>query len=1129
MNKKTLFNDGWMFAKTHLEATPEIRDYQPVALPHDWLIYQTEALYEDSIGWYRRPYYYHHATVPNVSLYFEGVYMDSVLYVNGQIAFEWKYGYSSFEADISPYLHVGENMIELKVTHQAPNSRWYSGAGIYRDVYLIERADDYITTHGVYVHTRKLKDDWVVELETTVKRPHQGQLIQTITKAGMNVAEAIVPVTDAVVAQSIVVPTPHLWSSETPHLYELTTKLVIEGTLVDQQSERFGFKDVVMDPSVGLIVNGKQMKIQGVCEHHDLGALGARFNKEAMRYRLQLLKEMGVNGIRTAHNMPAKAVMELCDEMGFFVVSEAFDMWERQKTPYDYGRFFKDWVNRDVKSWIERDRNHVSLLMWSIGNEIYDTHASERGQAVTKQLMALVAQYDPKENARPTIGSNFMPWKNAQACADLVKLAGYNYAEKYYRAHHLAHPDWVIYGSETASVVQSRGVYHFPYDKSILADDDEQCSALGNSATSWGATSPEFCITTERDTPFSLGQFIWTGFDYIGEPTPYHTKNAYFGQLDTATFKKDTYFIYQAGWTNYKDAPMIHLFPYWDFNPGQTIDVRVATNAPIFKLFLNGTLISHQTIDHVQGLNIVPTIPITFEPGELTAVAYDENETIIATDRMSSFGDAKVIDVSANKMTMEANNEDLVFVTIQMRDEVGEYVRNANNRVAVKVTGAGCLVGLDNGDSTDRDPYKGLSRRLFSGKLMALIQATDEFGPITVEVTSKGMRPEVLTLEACASGTVTKQSVYSRNLPMPLVLGNEDEVPIRKIELVPRGGKVLNQDVPTVAVDYHVYPPEATYHAIEFSVVTDGGAKTTLAALDEEEGMVKVTARGDGNFRLRATSRNGSKKVRLISELDFTATDLGIAYKDPYQLISGSLYDDHIGEVSSGNERGFATGRDGETVIGFSNIDFGAMGSNQITLPIFTLNDEKYRLQIWDGKPATPDATLVCDGSYQKASIWNVYQPETYQLAKRLTGIHDIYFVTEDKMHVKGLQFIPYNRKDQVNKAVEADAIYGDTFTMQEDRVAGIGNNVSLTFNDFDFGEAGVTHIGLTGHSPIDKNTIHIRFSDGATEEKQVIEFTETEGLTEKDFQLDPVYGKQVVTFIFLPGSSFDFHSFRFW
>ena len=271
------------------------------------------------------------------------------------------------------------------------------------------------------------------------------------------------------------------------------------------------------------------------------------------------------------------------------------------KTQYDYARFFVDWAGTDVRSWVRRDRSHVSLLMWSIGNEIYDTHASEHGQEITRRLVDYVREHDPRENAPCTIGSNFMPWEGAQNCADIVKVAGYNYGEKYYEEHHLKHPDWIIYGSETASVVQSRGVYRFPLRQSVLADEDEQCSALGNSSTSWGARSVEACIADDRDADFTFGQFLWTGFDYIGEPTPYHTKNSYFGYIDTAGFPKDAYYLFQAQWRPAAEHPMVHLYPYWDWNPGQLIDVRACTNGESVELYVNGRSQGRQRIDHAHG------------------------------------------------------------------------------------------------------------------------------------------------------------------------------------------------------------------------------------------------------------------------------------------------------------------------------------------------------------------------------------------------------------------------------------------------------------------------------------------------------------------------------------------------
>lgn len=839
---------------------------------------------------------------------------------------------------------------------------------------------------------------------------------------------------------------------------------------------------------------------------------------------------MGVNAIRTAHNMPAKELMDLADELGFLVVSEAFDMWERPKTKYDYARFFKEWAPIDIRSWVRRDRNHPSLLMWSIGNEIYDTHADERGQEITRMLMEEVHKYDPKNNAWVTIGSNYMPWENAQKCADIVKVAGYNYGEKYYHKHHEAHPDWIIYGSETASVVQSRGIYHFPYEKSILADDDEQCSALGNSSTSWGAQSTEACIIADRDAPFSLGTFIWTGFDYIGEPTPYHTKNAYFGQIDTATLKKDSYYIYQAAWTDYRKKPMVHLFPYWDFSEGQMVDVRVSSNAPKVELQLNGKTIGTHVIDHKHGTDLVGWWKIPYEKGELTAIAYDDAGNIIATDTKKSFGDAKKITLKADKQKLTANGTDLLFVEIGTEDKAGNPVENATNRVYVNVTGAGRLVGLDNGDSTDYDQYKGVSRRLFSGKMMAIIAATTEPGKIQMEVTSKGLESEILAFESLPAkeSVLIGVSATMKNTDTPTVMGKEEEVPLRKIEIISESGQLFDAARKEMFITAKLFPEDTSYRELEWSVVNDAGIESNIAKVDVNGDKVKVTALGDGEFRLRCTSKNGTDKTKLISELEYKAVGLGKAYKDPYGFISAGLYDYSKGEVTNGNERGVATSRDGETQVGLREIDFGNYGSDKITIPIFALSDDEYSLQIWEGMPDEEGSELVADVIYQKPSKWNVYQEETYQLSKRLRGIKSICFVFRQKVHIKGFYFEKKNQAFERNYASECNHIYGDTFEIKENSVEGIGNNVSLTFESFDFTASEATKLIISGRSPIEKNTIHVRFASDEGDSNQMVEFHKSDGYEEQAFDLEKVTGVQKVTFVFLPGSNFDFGWFQF-
>lgn len=1134
MNTTLLFNDGWEFAKSGLE-TADWRglEFSPVDLPHDWLIYDTLNLYENSIGWYRR--IYEHTGPHRVFLNFDGVYMDSTLYVNGKAVGEWKYGYTAFEHELTEALQEGPNEIVMKVVHQSPNSRWYSGAGIYRNVWLKLRGPNFIPTDGVYVTIRPDGGAWAVDVDTEVSHTDPVEVRHTITdRNGSVVAQAARVASGrgfSVDHQVMRVVSPSLWSPDQPVLYSLTTELYVLGqdtpVKVDSYTQNIGFRTIVMDPQEGLFLNGKRVKLNGVCEHHDLGALGAAFNKAALRRRFSILKEMGVNAIRTAHNPPAREFMDLADEMGFLVVSEAFDMWELPKTKYDYARFFNEWAERDVRSWVRRDRNHPSLLMWSIGNEIYDTHAGPRGQEITRMLRDLVRDHDPRSNAPVTIGSNYMPWEGAQKCADILKVAGYNYGEKYYHEHREKFPDWIMYGSETGSVTQSRGIYHFPHAKAILSDDDEQCSALGNSNTSWGAKSPEDAIINHRPD-FILGQFIWTGFDYIGEPTPYHTKNSYFGQVDTATFPKDPYYIYQSAWTNYREKPMVHIFPYWDFNPGQVIDVRVCSNAPLVELRLNDRLIGTHHFDHVAGDNIVPTWRVPYEPGVLEAVAYDEDGRVIANCVGRTFGDPVRLVLTPDKHTLTADGQDLIFVEISAVDRDGIPVENASNRVKVTVTGAGRLIGLDNGDSTDYDQYKGLSRRLFSGKLMAVVAAKLEPGPISVEVSSPGLETQVLRLEAAPTAeSVQGLTALTENTETAIINGAADELPVRKIELHCQGNRVLTNENPEAVITAKIYPEGASYQAVEWSVVADGGIPTNLAEIESDGHVARVRALGDGDFRVRCVTRNGTDRINLISELEFSAQDLGVAYKDPYTFVSGGLYDYSKGDIGPGNERGVSTARDGESHVGFRNIDFGPYGSDTITIPIFALNDEAYRIQIWEGMPGEAGSELVGDVIYQKPSIWNVYQAETYKLNKRLKGVTSICFVLNKKVHIKGFSFERQSRAFGKNHAVDCDQIYGDSYIMNETTIESIGNNVSLIFNGLDFGEVEGLKLVICGRAPV-HNTIHVQFSGSDGESRQIIEFEESDEYVEREFVLCPVKGIKTVSFIFLPGSNFDFAWFQF-
>lgn len=587
MTTKTLLNSQWSFVKLPLPGDeippiPEKERFAPVDLPHDFCIYKTEDFYKNACGYYRMVLRRSQLKqdTRKALLCFDGVYMDSTLFVNGIQAGEWKYGYSAFSFDVYDLLTQEENEIIMRVCFRSPNSRWYSGGGIYRDVYLTEQGEYAIVPDGTYIHTEKTGKGWKLQIrcECNGDQVHVHVLD----------ADARWDVHDGIAQGEILLPaSAPVWDIEHPIMIDVSLSLLKGGEVCDHQVIKTGLRTIEYTCDRGFFLNGQHVKLHGVCLHHDLGALGAAYNKEANRRQLQLMKRMGVNAIRTSHNMPASHMMELCDEMGFLVDAEAFDMWEGAKTPYDYARFFKEWMPKDVASWIRRDRNHPSVIMWSMGNEIYDTHGSEHGMEEMLQIRDEVYRHDPLHNAPATIGSNYIPWEPTQKCADKLKLIGYNYAERLYAEHHEKHPDWMIYGSETASMVMSRGIYHFPASENILADDDLQCSSLNNSTTSWGVKSIDYCVTCDRDTPFCAGQFLWTGTDYLGEPTPYHTKNSYFGMADTAGFEKDVYYVFKAAWDT-DTTPFVHLWPYWDFNEGQLIDLFSVSNQKEMALFFNG-------------------------------------------------------------------------------------------------------------------------------------------------------------------------------------------------------------------------------------------------------------------------------------------------------------------------------------------------------------------------------------------------------------------------------------------------------------------------------------------------------------------------------------------------------------
>lgn len=1160
MSVDRLLCDGWEFSKNPYGTEySDMLTWENVDIPHDWLIYDAKNLYETSTGWYRRTLQWSPQEKERVSLRFEGVYMDSRVYVNGQLAGEWKYGYSTFEFDITEFLREGSNLLGVRVDYQEPNSRWYSGAGIYRRVWLKTYPDCHLMADGVYISA---STDGTVRVTAETERP------EGVPVSGLSIRHRVCD-KDTVLAQTerpccaadlscipepvrrkgwqyavnhsqVRIEEPVLWDIENPKRYRMVTELLRNGQVIDSKEDWFGFRSIEFTSENGFFLNGRHLKLNGCCEHHDLGALGAAVNRAAIRRKLTSLRTMGVNAIRTSHNMPAVEWMELADEMGFLILSEGFDMWEMPKTEYDYARFFPEWVSKDVAAWVRRDRNHPSLIGWSIGNEIYDTHTGERGQEIASMLCALVREHDPRGNGYVTIGSNFMPGENAQKCADIVKLAGYNYAERLYQEHHEKYPDWMIYGSETASVLQSRGIYHFPFSQETLADDDEQCSSLGNCTTGWGAKNTESCIIADRDTKFSAGQFIWTGFDYIGEPTPYATKNSYFGQFDTAGFPKDSAFVFRAGWTDYKASPFVHIFPYWDFTAGEEIDVRVTSNAPEVELFFQGKSMGRKKLDQAHGTELTFDTRIIYETGELCAVAYDESGNEIARDVRKSFGDTAYLELTPDKTALRADGNDLIFLDISAYDKDGEFVANANNRVFVEVSGEGRLIGLDNGDSTDYDSYKGISRRLFSGKLLAIIAAKKQAGEIRVRVTSPSLPESTLVLQAvmpenglmqttAPDGQVLLEGVSALQENRACALectDAENDIPVRKIALVSES-KIFTKDCQDILFQTMVSPANASYAGeIEYRITTVLGIESNLARVEAvEDGKVLVRCLGDGEFYLRALCKNGTDKYHILSQIKLQGEGIGAAVFNPYQFIVGGLFTVSSGNIGNAFEHGASFAWE-NSWFGFERVDFGPIGSDTVTVPIFANCDNPVRIRFYDGIPGE-GGELIGDFSYHKEHEWLVYKPETYRLSRVLKGLHTIVMESEDGFQLQGFSFEERAKEFLQIGATEHERLYGDQYTVEEDAVTGIGNNVSLQFGEFDFEKEQPAALEITGRSALPQNSIHM-FFDGEESKRVILEFEGAEDYTTRRFKIEGIAGKGKVSFVFLPGSCFDFKAFRF-
>lgn len=731
-------------------------------VPHDWSIAlpfsQSSAsgagggYLDGGVGWYRKSFSLPAASSgQRVFVQFDGVYMDSTVWMNGTQVCARPYGYISYECDFTSAARFGaSNVLAVRVNNQLPSSRWYSGSGIYRHVWLKTASPVRVAYTGTHVTTPQISTASAT-VDVTVTVQNDGAASQSVTVAstirdpsGATVAQGTAPATSvaaaktADVTQALTVASPKLWSLTSPSLYAVVTTVAVNGAVVDTYTTPFGIRSFVFDANKGFSLNGQGVKLNGVCNHHDLGSLGAAVNFRAIQKRLELLKEMGVNALRTSHNPPAPELLYLADSMGFVVMDEAFDVWTDAKVKYDYARFFNQWGTTDIAAMASRDRNHPSVVIWSIGNEIPNPTP-----AVAQTLIAAIKTKDTTR----VFAQAFNPYDASTAAVE--DLVGINYNTSLYDSVHAGHSTWKIFASESSSAVRSRGVYKLPVTSNVLTSSDNQCSSYDNSIVAWGA-SAEASWTNVNTRSFVAGEFIWTGFDYIGEPTPYAwpAKSSYFGAIDTAGFPKDIFYFYQSRW-NHDGPAMVHIAPtdWTSWTAKQSVPVFVYSNADSVELFLNGTSLGSKTVVATAGQasagHLLWTVP--FATGTLQAKA-SKNGVVVATDTVQTAGAAAAVVLKVDRSTIAADGQDLAYVEADIVDAQGVVVPQANNEIAFSLTGPGVIAGVDNGNAISHEPYKATSRAAFSGKALAIVRSTTSPGTVTVKGTSTGLTAGSVTI-----------------------------------------------------------------------------------------------------------------------------------------------------------------------------------------------------------------------------------------------------------------------------------------------------------------------------------------------------------------------------------------------
>ncbi len=762
----TSFNDGWKFhlgdVTSAQQTTFDDSSWRSLSVPHDWSVElpfnknspagNGGGLLDGGVGWYRKTFTLDSSySGQKIRIEFDGVYMNSQVWINGTSLGTRPYGYSTFEYDLTPYVKLGaSNVIAVRVDNSSqPNSRWYSGSGIYRNVWLTALNPVHVAYNGAFVTTPSVSATSAsVSIAADVENQSSASQSVTITAEIHDAGGAVVASTStaassvaagmtSTLSQSLNISNPHLWSTDATYLYQAKLSVQVGTSTVDTYLVPLGLRSYTFDPAKGFSLNGQSMKLWGTANHHDFGAVGTAYHRRALERELQILKGMGVNALRTSHNPPLPELLDLADQMGFLVMDEAFDVWETGKNGLnDYHLFFKQWAQTDIQDLVRRDRNHASVIMWSIGNEIQGAST-----ATASNLIKWVKAID---STRPlTWACNDMGNGTNQAVAALLDLQGYNYLQNgsvtspIFDGDHASHPTWKIFGSEMESGGRSRGFYSTAVDKPTTwgscDDSAKECSDYPDTDASPADYEQMYVIETNR--PWFAGEFDWTGFDYGGEPWPYanDAKSSYFGIVDTAGFPKNGYYFWQSRRTT---APMVHIFPHWNWTAGTTVNVWVYSNCDSVELFLNGASLGSKSFTSSSTASLGWTVP--WASGKLVAKGTKAG-AVVATDEVDSAGAAAKVGLSVDRTTIAADGWDLAYVTAVIQDAAGSMAPTANNSITFAVSGPGKLAGTDNGDPIDLTAYSSSTRKAFNGKALAIVQSTGAPGQITVTATSSNL------------------------------------------------------------------------------------------------------------------------------------------------------------------------------------------------------------------------------------------------------------------------------------------------------------------------------------------------------------------------------------------------------